>query len=40
MLTIAFNKKLKLSNVEWKKNIFPHDLTKKLPWKDNSVNYI
>ena len=35
-----FNKKLKLFNVEWQENIFLHDLTKKLPWKDNSVDYI
>lgn len=35
-----FNKKLKLFDVEWKENIFLHDLTKKLPWKDNSVDYI
>ncbi len=35
-----FNKKLKLFDVEWKGNIFLHDLTKKLPWKDNSVDYI
>lgn len=31
---------MKLFDVEWKENIFLHDLTKKLPWKDNSVDYI
>lgn len=35
-----FNKKLKLFNVKWSEKIFLHDLRKKLPWEDNSVEVI
>ena len=36
----SLNKKLNLFNVDWNKDIFIHDLTKKFPWKDNSIDVI
>lgn len=34
------NKKLKLFDLEWNKKIYLHDLTKKLPWADCSVDAV
>lgn len=34
------NKKLKLLNIDWNKDIFLHDLRKKFPWSNNSVDII
>lgn len=34
------NKKFKLINFDWSDNIILHDLRKKFPWKDNSVDAI
>lgn len=36
----TFNKKVKLFNLDWNEKIFLHDLTKKFPWEDLSVNVI
>lgn len=34
------NSKLKIFDVTWDKNIFIHDLRKKFPWSNNSVDFI
>lgn len=34
------NSVLKLFNVDWDPNIFVHDLTKPLPWKDDTVDVV
>ena len=34
------NKKLKLFNLTWSDNVFIHNLCRKLPWADNSVDVI
>jgi len=34
------NKKIKLFNLDWDKRIFIHDLRKRFPWKDNSIDII
>ena len=36
----AFNKKAKLFNLEWNEKIHIHDLTKKFPWADSSVDIV
>ncbi|MBW2142681.1 MAG: methyltransferase domain-containing protein [Deltaproteobacteria bacterium] len=36
----TINRKLKLFNLNWSKEIFIHDLRKKFPWKDNSIDVI
>ena len=33
----AFNKKLKIFNLDWNERIYLHDLTKKFPWADSSI---
>jgi len=34
------NKKLKLFDLDWSEKIFLHDLTKKFPWTDNSIDVV
>lgn len=34
------NKKLKLFNMEWNNDIYLHDLTKRFPWPDSSVDIV
>jgi predicted SAM-dependent methyltransferase len=34
------HKKFKIINFDWSDNILLHDLRKKFPWKDNSVDAI
>ncbi len=34
------NSKFKIFNITWDENIFIHDLRKKFPWSDNSVDFI
>lgn len=34
------NRKLKLFDLDWNEEIYIHDLTKKLPWADNSVDIV
>ena len=36
----AFNRKVKLFNLDWNEKIHLHDLTKKFPWEDSSVDII
>lgn len=36
----AFNKKAKLFNLEWNEKIYLHDLTKKFPWADSSIDIV
>jgi|ERR1035437_613426 ubiquinone/menaquinone biosynthesis C-methylase UbiE len=36
----AFNRKLKLFNLDWNEKIYLHDLTKKFPWDDSSVDIV
>ena len=36
----AFNKKVKIFNLDWNEKIFLHDLTKTFPWADSSVDII
>jgi SAM-dependent methyltransferase len=34
------NKRIRLFNLDWNKNIFIHNLTRRFPWKDESVDII
>lgn len=34
------NKHFKLFNIDWNKSVFLHDLTKKFPWQDETVDVI
>jgi len=36
----AFNRKVKLFNLDWNEKIYLHDLTKKFPWNDSSVDIV
>jgi predicted SAM-dependent methyltransferase len=36
----AFNKKVKLFNLDWNDKIYLHDLTKTFPWSDSSIDVI
>lgn len=36
----VFNKKVKLFNLDWNEKIYLHDLTKKFPWTDSSVDIV
>lgn len=36
----TINKKIKLFNLDWNEKIYLHDLTKKFPWADSSVDVI
>ncbi|MEF8761580.1 MAG: methyltransferase domain-containing protein [Candidatus Accumulibacter sp. UW25] len=36
----TLNKRLKLFNLDWNEKIYLHDLTKRLPWLDSSVDVI
>ena len=36
----AFNRKVKLFNLDWNEKIYLHDLTKKFPWTDSSIDII
>ena len=36
----SLNKKIKLFNLDWDKNIYLHELTKKFPWSDSSIDII
>ena len=36
----VFNRKVKLINLDWDEKIYLHDLTKKFPWADSSVNIV
>lgn len=36
----ALNKKVKLFNLDWNEKIYLHDLTKKFPWADSSINIV
>lgn len=36
----AFNRKIKLFNMDWNNKIYLHDLTKKFPWADSSVDIV
>lgn len=37
---LAINKKVKLFNLDWNENIYLHNLTKKFPWSDTSIDII
>lgn len=39
-LSTWINKKIKLFNITWNDNIIIHDLRKKFPWSDNSVDIV
>jgi ubiquinone/menaquinone biosynthesis C-methylase UbiE len=34
------NKKIKLFNLDWNEKIYLHDLTKKFPWNDSSIDIV
>jgi predicted SAM-dependent methyltransferase len=36
----AFNRKMKLFKLDWNKKIYIHDLTKKFPWGESSVDIV
>ena len=36
----AVNRKIKLFNLNWNEKIFLHDLTKKFPWADSSIDTV
>lgn len=36
----AFNRKARLFDLDWNEKIFIHDLTKKFPWADSSINTV
>lgn len=36
----AFNRKLKLFNMDWNEKIYLHDLTKSFPWADSSIDIV
>ncbi len=36
----ALNKKLKLFNMNWNEKIYLHDLTRKFPWADSSIDIV
>jgi len=36
----SLNAKLKLFNLNWNENIYLHDLRKKFPWKDESIDVV
>jgi len=36
----AFNKKVKLFNLDWNEKIYLHNLTKKFPWSDSSTDIV
>ena len=36
----AINKRLKLFDLSWNKSIFLHDLTKRFPWRDSTVDVV
>ena len=36
----VLNSKVKLFNLDWKENIYLHDLTKKFPWADSSIDCV
>jgi len=36
----TLNRKVKLFNLDWNDNIYLHDLTKKFPWADSSVDMV
>jgi ubiquinone/menaquinone biosynthesis C-methylase UbiE len=37
---VALNRKVKLFNLDWNKKIYLHDLTKKFPWVDSSIDIV
>ena len=36
----AFNRKVKLFNLDWNEKIYLHDITKKFPWTDSSIDIV
>lgn len=36
----AFNRRVKFFSLDWNENIYIHDLRKKLPWADSSIDYV